>query len=841
MTPQEELQRLGLSYDPDPPRADGRLPLSMVFRIAGEGACLAFAALEIERYRIDTPERGSEVEASWRHLQQSWMRAVDALSHLRDEIEFWHVVATRKPPGLDGSTLRSGWIVVGRAANAFDAALSAERGLAELRSIYAAQLAELTLRQVTDPEPLLDLLRPAAAPFLRAIRRSRWEPATRAAREAPAGTATGVPAAALLPWPPPAPWGPVMEALAGLPSHAALVVRVLTAQRPGAAVVTAAEQDIIGVATEHEVVRSSRVDRVTMTGVEPVLRMLRAAAEERLQTLREPCLGVELLLTSWDPIGAGVAAVVSAALVAKTARPGVRAGVGHEVQPSPPPPLVEVDLAAGALWEPLDLVGAPELLTGPHEAAALVRTCEPPSDERSPLPCSRARSLPVRATPTTGVSLGEAERYGSWADVKLDYEARFRHAYIVGQTGTGKSTLMLNMVLEDIQAGHGVTVIDPHGPLVADILARLPPERIDDVVLVDPTDTERSVGLNPLDIRAEDPVQYAAYRDRIVEELYDTFDVLYDLRLTGGPMFESYFRTFMTLVIGGRRPVGYVPILPLLEVAFGDSRISTILLQRLEQEAPGLQPRIEAFMNTTGDQAIGNMAPYVTSKLIRFYASAQARRILCQPDCLDFGEVVRKRRIVLAHLPKISLGGESAALLARQMVLRLAVAAMSATPGQAVPHFLFVDEFHNFATERFAQLLAEARKFQLGLVLAHQYTSQLVRRGDRSVLDAILGNVGTVVAFRVGEMDAALLDNVMAPRHRAHDISGLPNFIATVRSVGGLANVPFTLRSRPPSPGLTGVGAEAARRSWERYSLPRDEVDRRIQDQVQALSDFSLR
>ena len=182
------------------------------------------------------------------------------------------------------------------------------------------------------------------------------------------------------------------------------------------------------------------------------------------------------------------------------------------------------------------------------------------------------------------------------------------------------------------------------------------------------------------------------------------------------------------------------------------------------------------------------------------------------------------------------LGQEAAALLARQVVVRLGQAAM-ARPASAdfVPHFLYADEFHHFASERFAALLAEARKFGLGLTLAHQYTSQLVtKEGNNRLLDAILGNAGTLVLFRVGGPDARLLAGSVSPRASANDISGLPNFMALVRSVG-LGNVPFTLRTLPAPPALVTTDNATRQDFARRAARPHGEVETDIQRELEAL------
>jgi hypothetical protein len=804
---------------------------SVAQRRLADGSFLALSGLEIERFLI-VPHGGSG-ETLREALQAAWSGVVDALAQLSEPLEFWHVLATRQQIGPDGAALRAGWLAIGRASSQRAAARAALRTLGVLRAVQSAHLGFATLRPVTDTEVLLDLAQPLGASSLRSFRRRRWQPPTRARRE-PASDGGGRPGT-LLPWRAEGlSWAPLAEALAALAKPAAFVVRVRTGLMADPGVVTRAEQDVVAAMAEAEALRGCRVDRVTVAPLEPVLDELRTAAETRLRTLSGPCFALDASLACSGPIGPGLSAMAAAALTAAASvnrqrgpeRPG-------EPGPSlPPPGLQAVDLPPDALGAPLP--PDPELLASPREAPALLRTADPPGDERSPLPCARARSLPVRSVPAKGTLLGDAEQFGAWREVRLSETARFQHAYLVGQTGTGKSTLMLNMILDDLRAGHGLTVLDPHGTLIADVLARLPRERADDVLLLDLADIDHAVGLNPLDLRADDAAAYVALRDRVIDELLDTFDALYDLKQTGGPQFEQHFRTFVSLVMGGSRPPDYVPTLPMIEQVMTRPRLIDSLLERLQQHDPTVSTRVESMRQTTGDQSLANFVPYITSKMCRFYAHAQARRILCQPRGLDFARVLGERRVLLVELSKARLGSEAAALMARQITLRLTEAAMTRPTARAVPHFVYADEFHNFATERFAQLLAEARKFRLGLVLAHQYTTQLVKAGDRRVLEAVLGNVGTFIAFRVGAQDAALLEDVMAPRADAADISGLPNHWACVRSVGGLGNVPFTLRTRPADPGLTGCSAQVRERSREREGLPRQDVDRAIAENLAA-------
>ncbi len=822
----DAFRALGLSFDPAPPLVDARKPLVMAFRADSQEGFLAVAALAAERFEIRAAESEPAAKDGDRGPKSSHARAcqrvVDALAELPEPCEFWHVIATRRPADVDGTSVIVGWLALGRGESGVEAAASAEAALRALTTITSAHLDYVTLRPVADGATLLDLVRPAAAPFLRAFRRVASVPILgvrgddRATRDIPE------PPALLRPWPgEPLPWAPLVEAIAMASSHAAFVVRVCTRVRASAQQVLGAERDAFELRKVLRLLEEANVEHVGLVD-EQVRKGAESIATARLLLLQRGGMAFDPCVASWEPPDAGLLAVARAALVSVSNTPGVA--------------LRTEELSDAALWAPLDSEGRPELIAGATEALSLLRTVEPPSDERSPLRCTRARSLTLRSGPERGTVLGNAELRGGVRIARIEEEARLRHMYVVGQTGTGKSTLLLNMITQDVLDGHGLTVLDPHGALIEEVLPRIPKERADDVVLIDPSDTARAVPMNPLSIRVKDPLRYLALRDRILDELLDTFDALYDLRQTGGPIFEQYFRTFMSMLMGASPPGNYVPQLAMLPLVMNDKDLQAKLAGRIQALDPVTFSTWKGMAAAGGDSSMANMVPYITSKLIRFYGPAVARRILCQPSALDFDQVLAERKIVLCILSPATVGKEAAALLARQIILRLSVAAMErgTDPGQPV-HFVYVDEFHNYATERFATMLSELRKFRLGLVLAHQYTSQLVdRHGRRGVLDAVLGNVGTSVAFRMGAFDAGLLKEVMAPQVRAEDISSLPNYSAFVRSSGELGNVPFFLRTAPPS-GVIDRKLGAMYRELARYKYARKSelVDVELQETLQ--------
>ena len=819
-----EVHHTGLST-PDSP--------AVLTRLLSDGTVVACAGLAVDRFVIDTRRRGESdagLESASPEVQRAWRAVAAAFAYLKPSREFWHVISGRSNRHDGAGALHVGWLAVGRGATSALANEHALSGLTDLLAVLSAHCDFFTLRTVRSAEALRDTVRFLDSGHASSLRKQRWEPPMQVEAVASAALQPRTPGA-LLPWPgDTAPWAPLMEAIAALPGDGGLAFRCLTGVNIPPESVSSAEADVLAISAARLRLLDRPVEEATP--VQATLDALGNVAGERLRMLRGPCLVVDAVVLSQEPVPAGFSAIVAATLVSSPP--------ASEIQPGAPyrdaPPVVLAPLTRATIWEPLDVAASPELLVSPREAVTLIRTAEPPQDERSPLPCSRARVLPLRAAPDGGTELGDGETSGGSRSVYLSDSVRLQHVYVVGQTGTGKSTLLLNMALSDIAAGHGLTLLDPHGTLVSAVLDRIPAHRRDDVVLVDPADLERHVGMNLLDLGTSDPAHYVARRDAIVDELFDTFEALYDLRIAGGPIFEQYFRVFSALVMGAQPPLDYVPMLPMLTEVMNDKALALALCERLGSSDPVTAATLTAILDARGEGEIRNAVPYIVSKLNRFYGPVSARRILCQTKGLDFADVLASRKILLVDLPPARLGRDTASLLARQVIARLGDEAMRRGASEDAPvHFVYADEFHYFATERFASLLAEARKFGLGLVLAHQYTSQLIQGQDRRVLDAVLGNVGTVVAFRVGAQDAQLLNDVMAPRASATDVSGLPDHAAVVRSVGALGNVPFTLRTRMPAPAHESGAAAIRERSRQRYGRPSAEVDAELGQQMEAL------
>jgi Type IV secretion-system coupling protein DNA-binding domain len=355
--------------------------------------------------------------------------------------------------------------------------------------------------------------------------------------------------------------------------------------------------------------------------------------------------------------------------------------------------------------------------------------------------------------PKTGLRMGHIDEAGLKMRVNADRQYRDRHSYIIGATGTGKSTLLFNSIVQDINAGKGLCLIDPHGDLYQQVLRAVPASRQDDVILLNPCETDSVPGINFLEVSSEKTrtfeINYA------INELVKMLDRIYDLREVGGPMFEMYFRNALVLLAESRVP-GYT--LAELPAIFEDSKFRDHLKENCEnQYAVNFWKR--QAEKAGGEASLQNMAPYITSKLNLLTQSALLRPIIGQSrSTIDFREVMDKRQILLVNLSKGQLGELDMQLLGMIIIGKIFSSAMSRCAlrhNKRVPFHLYVDEFQNFTTDTAAALLSEARKFQLCLTLANQNLAQLnTNKGKQNLFDAILGNIGSFILFRLGAPDA---------------------------------------------------------------------------------------
>ncbi len=422
--------------------------------------------------------------------------------------------------------------------------------------------------------------------------------------------------------------------------------------------------------------------------------------------------------------------------------------------------------------------------------------------------------------PSQGISLG-VYPFDHAIEIFQKERDRALHTYIVGQTGTGKTTVLTRMILQDIKEGRGVGVLDPHGDLIGTILAGIPEKRIDDVILFDPGDTDYPPGLNLLE--ATTPHE----RDFVIQEAIMMFYRLFDPGRTGivGPQFEHWMRnaalTLLTSTAGGT--LIDIPYL-FIDEEFRDDKLSDAI-------DPVARSFWEKQLRKTSDFHKSEMFNYFISKFGRFLANSAMRNIIGQvKSSFNFRKVMDEGKILLVNLAKGQIGEFNCETLGMILISKFFLAAASRTdiPKEARrPFYLYVDEFQSFTTDSFETILSEARKFRLMITMAHQFTSQL----PDSLRAAVSGNVGTVISFRVGTEDADLLQIEFEPWFSAADLKRLPNYHACVRMMIDGEPSRALLIGVPRIEGLKEKKKWAGRvrdRSREQWAKPVKEVEREI-------------
>ncbi len=425
---------------------------------------------------------------------------------------------------------------------------------------------------------------------------------------------------------------------------------------------------------------------------------------------------------------------------------------------------------------------------------------------------------PVETAPD-GITIG-INKYGAdETPVRFGASDRLRHAYVIGQTGTGKTGLIKNMIIQDIQNGEGVAFIDPHGNDIDDVLACVPPERMKDVIYFDPAHTARPMGLNMLEYDRSKPEM----KTFVVDEVYGIFRKLYaDVPEAFGPMFEQYYRNAVQLVVEDPDTGSTFVEIPRV---FADTAFRNLKLSHCNN------PIIVQFWRKIAEQAQGdpsleNVAPYITSKFDVFLTNDIMRPIVSQEkSAFDFRQIMDSKKIFLANLSKGRLGDRNTSLLGLILVSKFLQAAFSRvdTRGELLPVFyLYIDEFQNFATPSISTILSEARKYKLSLTIAHQFIAQL----EEDIRDAVIGNVGTKAAFRIGTTDAEFLEKQFTPMFTAQDLENLPNRNAVLSLlVNGVPARPFTIQTQDLPP-MSYDHLDAMKElSYRTYGKDREEVE----------------
>lgn len=442
----------------------------------------------------------------------------------------------------------------------------------------------------------------------------------------------------------------------------------------------------------------------------------------------------------------------------------------------------------------------------PNMVWATTKTAEPPSNLPS-----------VEVTQPEALSpIGMTNFRGSNIQFGLKRSDRPRHVYVVGQTGTGKSYLMELLTLSDMYNGQGFAVIDPHGDFATDVLRFIPPERVNDVVYFNPTDTEYPIAFNPLEVT--DPALKGHISSEIVGVLARMFGYSW------GPRLEYILRYTILALLDYPNATLLGITRMLTEKGFRKKVIKEI------HDPVVKNFWVNEFASWNEKFASEAVAP-VLNKVGAFTANPLIRNIIGQPkSSINLRAIMDEGKILVVNLSRGQVGEDNAATLGALMVTKIQLAAMSraSLPGleERRPFYLYVDEFQNFATSSFAVILSEARKYGLNLTIANQYVAQL----SPEVRDAVFGNVGTMITFRIGADDAQYMSKYFQPIFEANDLVGLHNrhFIISM-SIDGEKAAPFTATSLNAPKPLADYTADIIELSRQHYARDRVEVEKKIE------------
>lgn len=389
---------------------------------------------------------------------------------------------------------------------------------------------------------------------------------------------------------------------------------------------------------------------------------------------------------------------------------------------------------------------------------------------------------------------------------------RRKHIYVVGKTGMGKTTLLENMAIQDIRAGKGVGVIDPHGEFAEKVLDFVPSDRLDEVIYFNPADREWPLAFNV--IENVDPEQ----RHLVASGLISVFKKIW--AESWGPRLEYVLRN---------------SILALLDcpgsTLLGIMRMLTDRIYRREVVNRITDPVVKTFWTNEFERypyqfAAEAVAP-IQNKVGQFLTSPLIRNIVGQTrSAINLREVMDRGKILIVNLAKGRLGEDNSALLGAMLITKIQLAAMSRVDlpeEERKDFYLYVDEFQNFATDSFVDILSEARKYRLSLTLANQYISQM----PEVVRDAVFGNVGTIIAFRVGAHDAKFLEEEFEPVFSASDLVSLPKYQIYLRlMIDGVASPAFSAVTLPPfSKSVHSFRQKIIGTCRERYGTPRRQME----------------
>jgi hypothetical protein len=425
-----------------------------------------------------------------------------------------------------------------------------------------------------------------------------------------------------------------------------------------------------------------------------------------------------------------------------------------------------------------------------------------------------------RNVPEQGILLGYNIFRSTKKPIRLDLEDRRRHMYVVGQTGVGKSVFLENLALQDMLNGEGFAFIDPHGDTAEKLLSMVPRERTEDVIYFCPADMDYPMGLNLFEYHS--PEQ----KDFLIQEAINMLYKLYDPLHQGiiGPRYEHWFRMAALTVMANPAGGTFIDI----PKVFTDNQYAKELIKYVKDQA--VLDFWNKEMAQTSDYHKSEVLGWFVSKFGAFLANEMMRNIIGQTkSSLKLREIMDEKKILIVNLSKGRTGELNSKLLGMIFVMQFQAAAMSRAniPEDEREDFcLYVDEFQNFSTDSFATIMSEARKYHLNLIVANQFTTQL----SEEIRDAVFGNMGTIVAFRVGDKDVESLTKYFQPSFEAEDLLRVPNYNAIVRTlVGGVPTQAFSMAALPPLGHPNQQLSVALRQlSSAKYGRPKEKVEKEI-------------
>jgi hypothetical protein len=438
-----------------------------------------------------------------------------------------------------------------------------------------------------------------------------------------------------------------------------------------------------------------------------------------------------------------------------------------------------------------------------------------------------------RNVPDEGLLLGYNEFRGVKKPIRIALSDRQRHMYSVGQTGTGKSTFLENLAFQDMLNGNGFAFVDPHGDTVEKLLSMIPKERTEDLIYFSPADMDHPLGLNLFEF--DNPDQ----KDFLIQEALNMLYKLYDPQHQGimGPRYEHLFRMAALTVMADPAGGTFVDIPKLFrDPAYVKQKLAYVkdrnVIEFWEKEMPQSQ-RSNDF---------GEVVSWFVSKFGAFLSNEMMRNIIGQTQsAFNLRDVMDNKKILLVNLSKGRTGDLNSKLLGMIFVMKFQAAAMSRASipeDERVDFSLYVDEFQNFSTDSFATIMSEARKYHLNLIVANQFTTQLTPE----IRDAVFGNMGTIVSFRIGQNDVEAISKYFQPTFDPDDLLRVPNHNSIIRTlIGGVPTQPFSMTMLPPLGSPNPKLSDALKQlSAAKYGRPRGEVETEIFDRLATKADAKV-